>query len=129
MTEAELWELMFLEVGNSASAFNALLTIVFAYLATGYFVGRKLTVFQALGVSVLFIWSATMTALSVHGNLNRALWIVEQLAQLHPDEQFVLNRIFVHSFSVMATLSISVSLFFMYQIRKTPEVGAVHRKE
>ncbi len=129
MTEAELWEMMFLEIGNSASAFNALLTIVFAYLATGYLVGRKLTVLQALGVSVLFIWSATMTALSVHGNLNRALWFVEQLAQLHPDEPFVLNRIFLHSFSVMATLSISVSLFFMYQIRKTPEVGAARRKE
>jgi len=123
MTEAELWEMMFLEIGNSASAFNALLTIVFAYLATGYLVGRKLTVLQALGVSVLFIWSATMTALSVHGNLNRALWFVERLAQLHPDEPFVLNRIFLHSFSVMATLSISVSLFFMYQIRRTPQVG------
>ena len=122
MTEAELWELMAANVGNGSSMFSALLTLIFAYLATAYLVGRKLTVFQTLIVSALFIWGAGMAALSVHGNMNRALWFVQQLARLHPDESFLLNRSFIHSFSIMAALSIAVSLYFMYRVRRNPKL-------
>jgi hypothetical protein len=47
MTQAELWNMQLLAAANASEAFQGVVTIIFAYLVTAYFVGRRLTRFQA----------------------------------------------------------------------------------
>jgi len=130
MTEAELWEMFFLASGSSASAFGLLLTMLFAYLATAYFVGSRLTGFQALVVSSLFVFSSTLSTMGTYGGILRALDFIAQLQEIHPDKRFVfvaserMTYIFPALCGALCFLSIPVSLLFMYQIRKNPKLGA-----
>ena len=124
MTEAELWEMTFISTGNIASTFSVLLTVLFAFLATAYFVGRKLSTFQTAVVSVLFVWGALMLVLMVSGVMMQSLWFVQQLTQMHPEQTFVLSRTLVYSVITMMIIAILVSLYFMYQIRRGPELAA-----
>jgi hypothetical protein len=55
-------------------------------------------------------------------------YIVSQLQQVLPDEKFFMTTRFTFAFTTLATLSIPVSLFFMYQIRRNPKLGAVRRQ-
>jgi hypothetical protein len=58
MTEAELWEMFFEALSVTTSLFSVELTVNFAYLATAYFVGRRLSAFQTLVVSFLYVFGA-----------------------------------------------------------------------
>ena len=128
MTEAELWGLLlaFTEAGASFGA--QLLTIVSAYLAVAYFVGSRLTRVQGLIVSVIFAGAATTTVAGTYGATLRAAEVASQLQQIHPDKLFVLaGRMGRLAPGLSAALNLSlvpVSLFFMYQIRKNPKLGA-----
>jgi len=114
--------------GSTSSSFNLLLTIVFAYLATAYFVGGRLTGFQTLVVSGLFVYSAAMSTLGLYGGLLRTLDFISQLQQIHPDEQFVIgdsmSRVAPSLYAAVTFMAVPVSLLFMYQIRKNPKLGA-----
>ena len=128
MTEAELWQLLMMASGSTSSSFNLLLTIVFAYLATAYFVGGRLTGFQTLVVSGLFVYSAAMSTLGLYGGLLRSLDFISQLQEIHPDEQFVIgdsmSRVAPSLYAAVTFMAVPVSLLFMYQIRKNPKLGA-----
>lgn len=43
MTQAELWHLQLMAAANTSEAFQGVVTIVFAFLATAYLVGRRPT--------------------------------------------------------------------------------------
>jgi hypothetical protein len=55
MTEAEFLELSCDYAQNAQGLFGLLLTMLFAHLATAYFVGNRLSVSQVLIVSVWFV--------------------------------------------------------------------------
>ena len=124
MTEAELWELMFMSVGNSTASLSVLLAITFAYLAAAYFVGGKLSNFQTVVVSTLFIFGAGVATIGFFGALMRALEFVDQLQQIHPDRYFILSDNSVLGFTVLMAAAIPVSLLFMLQIRLTAKRGS-----
>ena len=128
MTEAQLWGLLisFSERGDSFGA--QLLTIVSAYLAVAYFIGSRLTRVQGLVVSLIFAGAAMTTVAGIYGAVLRAAEVASQLQQIHPDKLFILagrmGRL-APGLSVALNLSlVPVSLFFMYQIRKNPKLGA-----
>jgi len=128
MTEAQLWGLLisFSERGDSFGA--QLLTIVSAYLAVAYFIGSRLTRVQGLVVSLIFAGAAITTVAGIYGAVLRAAEVASQLQQIHPDKLFILagrmGRL-APGLSVALNLSlVPVSLFFMYQIRKNPKLGA-----
>ena len=128
MTEAQLWGLLisFSERGDSFGA--QLLTIVSAYLAVAYFIGGRLTRVQGLVVSLIFAGAAITTVAGIYGAVLRAAEVASQLQQIHPDKLFILagrmGRL-APGLSVALNLSlVPVSLFFMYQIRKNPKLGA-----
>ena len=54
MTEAELWHMMLLAADNTFSGMAGIASITFAYLAAAYFVGAKLSRFQAAVATVSF---------------------------------------------------------------------------
>jgi hypothetical protein len=128
MTEAELWGLLlaFTEAGASFGA--QLLTIVSAYLAVAYFIGSRLTRAQALVVSAIFAGAAVTTVAGVYVATLRAVEISPLLQQIHPDRLFVLagstGRLIPGLAAALELSIIPVSLFFMYQIRKNPKLGA-----
>jgi len=128
MTEAELLELACDYAQNAQGLFGLLLTVLFAYLATVHFVGNRSSVSQVLIVSVLFVWGAGILIVELQGALLRLGYIVSQLQQVLPDEKFFMTTRFTFAFTTLATLSIPVSLFFMYQIRRNPKPGAVRRQ-
>lgn len=124
MTEAELWELMFMSVGNSTDALSILLVITFAYLAIAYFVGSKLSNFQVVVVSTLFVFGSGVATIGFFGALMRALEFVDQLQQIHPDRYFILNDNSVLAFTALMAAAMPVSLIFMLQVRLNPEPGS-----
>jgi hypothetical protein len=128
MTEAQLWGLLisFSERGDSFG--TQLLTIVSAYLAVAYFVGSRLTRVQGLVVSLIFAGSAITTIAGLYGAVLRAAEVASQLQQIHPDKLFILagrmGRTLPGLAAALELSLIPVSLFFMYQIRMNPKLGA-----
>jgi hypothetical protein len=128
MTEAELWGLLlgFSEAGVSFG--TQLLTMVSAYLAVAYFIGSRLTRAQALVVSAIFAAAALTTVAGVYVALLRTVEIAPQLQQIHPDRLFAMagnrGRLIPGLAAALELSIIPVSLFFMYQIRKNPKLGA-----
>ena len=129
MSEAELWDMMFAIAGNATSAFAGLTTMVFAYLAAAYFVGSRLTGFQALVVSSFFVFFAGITTAGLYGTLNRGVDFAEQLQKLNPDRRFYMDEPLLFPLVVLCALTIPTSVFFMYQIRRNPKTGASQEKE
>jgi hypothetical protein len=117
MTEAELWELMFMSVGNGTASLSVLLTITFVYLAAAYFLGSKLSNFQTVVVSTLFVFGSGVATIGFFGALMRALEFVGQLQEIHPDRYFILSDNSVLAFTVLMAAAVPVSLLFMLQIR------------
>ncbi len=124
MSEAELWEMFFEALSVATSVFSGELTVNFAYLATAYFVGRRLSTFQTVVVSFLYVFGAAILTLSFIGMLNRGLYFAARLKEIDPDRFFLLNPSYVFTFATLLVLSVPVSLFFMYQIRRNPNLGA-----
>ena len=58
MTEAEAMELLLACVSNTISGFTVNISFTFAYLTAAFFVGARLTLFQTIAVSCLYVASA-----------------------------------------------------------------------
>jgi hypothetical protein len=123
VTEAELWQAFFAANERVGDSFNSLLSVTFAYLATAYIVGKRLSTFQALVVSFLYAYAAALMTVSCAAFLNRELEFASQLRAMHPDRYFVMSPDMLAAAVVLFALSIPVSLFFMYQIRRSPKLG------
>ena len=95
MTQAELWNMQLLAAANASESFQGVVTIIFAYLVTAYFVGRRLTHFQ-----------------------------MEQLTSQFGVESISPNAVVIPLYAVLMALLIPASVFFMYQIRGNPQLGA-----
>jgi hypothetical protein len=124
MTEADYYELLFMTFDSMIGSFGLLLSILFAFLATAFFIGSRLTRFQAMVVSFLFIFGATIMVAGTYGVMQRALGFVEHLRKLDPDEFFMMSATFANALLALMVLSIPVSLYFLYQIRSNPQLGA-----
>ena len=125
MTPAELWELRSVCVANAIGGFGNLLAIYFAYLATAYFVGQRLSRFQAAVISFLFIFGAGITAFVVHVESRRAIQFLSKLVAEHDEQSLVGNpALFAWSLACLMCITIAACLMFMYQIRRTPKLRA-----
>jgi lysylphosphatidylglycerol synthetase-like protein (DUF2156 family) len=124
MTEAELWQLHLLAVANTADAFQGVLTIIFGYLVTAYFVGRRLTQFQSAIVSLLFVLGTAGTSFMTFVEFRRAAMFMEQLTSQFGVESISPNAVVIPLYVALMALLILASVFFMYQIRRNPRLGA-----
>jgi len=100
MTQAELWNMQLLAAANASESFQGVVTIIFAYLVTAYFVGRRLTHFQ-----------------------------MEQLTSQFGVESISPNAVVIPLYAVLMALLIPASVFFMYQIRGNPQLGRVEASD
>jgi hypothetical protein len=124
MTQAELWQLMMLTVSNSITAFGVLFTIISGYLVTAYFVGNRLSRYQAAVVSIVFVLGAVLGAVMVLAMTRRAYYFVNQLQLQFGVRTFTPSTFVVYATGLLLVLLITASLFFMYQIRRNARLGA-----
>jgi hypothetical protein len=126
MSEAEIWQLMFMAVDSSLGCVAAILTMCFAYIAAAYFEGNKLSRTQALVITLIFVGGAGMMTVALFGTLSRYYQFNMLVRHLYPDERFVAGAYFVRVWTgLMVTIALA-SVFFMYQIRRNPQLA--HRR-
>jgi hypothetical protein len=121
MTQAELWEMNFMCIANALTAFSIYLTVAFAYLATAYFVGKKLSGLQTFVVSGLFIFASISAIGGCMAQLRRASEFQLQLAS--QSEELLLMPLTNASFwktymPLLMASGVLVSLYFMFDRRR-----------
>ena len=117
MTESEAIELFSMLGANAVSAFTVYISFTFGYLATAYFVGSKLTMFQSMVAGGLYIFSAGSAGLAQIVYINRMLEVTEKTASVL-DNVFLWNGLFwVWNMAVVQAVGIAVSLYFMWTVR------------
>lgn len=125
MSEAEIWQIMFMAVDSSLACIAAVLTMCFAYIAAAYFKGNRLSGTQSLILTLIFVAGAGMMTVALLGALSRFHQFVVLVKPLYPDEQFVAaGAYFVRIWIGVIVAMIAASVFFMYQIRRNPILGA-----
>jgi len=124
MTEAELWHMHLLAVENTTSSLEGVMTIIFAYLATAYFAGHRLTRLQAVFVSIFFVSGAATASFLALVEFRRAAFFMGQLTSRFGIESISPNNIVISLLAVVMTLFIPASVLFMYQRRRSTPPGA-----
>ena len=77
MTDAELWELIIMSLGNAASIIAVYLSVTSGYLIVAYLVGKKLTRMQNTLITVLYITFAMIITLATVANFDRAAYLLK----------------------------------------------------
>ena len=90
MTQAELWQLQLLAVSNSIDGIGVLLTVLSGYLLAAYFVGHRLSRYQAALVSTFFVVGAGLGAFMTFVQLRRAFYF-------HRTTQLSIRRAELHA--------------------------------
>lgn len=118
MTEAEALEVAGIFSSNAITAFSVYITFTMAYLVASFYAGSRLTNFQAIVVSMLYVFAATSTMLSLTGSVSVYGAAMEQSAigQVTP---FANGFFWILFMSILMSLGIVVSLFFMWSIRQS----------
>jgi len=124
MTEAELWHMQLLAVDNSIGGASILLTMISGYLAVAYFVGSRLSRFQAAMLSTFFTLGAGLGAFMALVQFRRAGYFIERLSAQFGVQSYMPNTAMTYVAGILLFLLIPAALFFMYQIRRNPRVGA-----
>ena len=125
MTQAELWQLQLLAVSNSIDGTGVLLTVISGYLVTAYFVGNRLSRYQAAVISVLFLLGTGLGSFMTFVQIRRTAYFIEQLKLQYGVQSFMPNTVMIYLAGVLLVLLVPTALFFMYQIRRSPRLGAV----
>ena len=118
MSEAELWQMMLLASENTFGGLAGIATIIFAYLAAAYFVGAKLSRFQAALATVFFTTVAGCWAFFTWVFYRRAIYFMRELTENYGIESFAPNDAIIPIFAILLGLLITACVYFMYQVRR-----------
>ena len=124
MTEAEIWQLQLLAVSNAIDGIGVLLTVISGYLVTAYFVGNRLSRYQAAVISILFLLGVGLGSLMTFVQIRRTAYFIWQLKLQFGVQSYMPNTAMVYLAGILLFLLIPAALFFMYQIRRNPQLGA-----
>jgi len=117
MTEAEAFEFALMAKANAVTTFTVYITFTFAYLAAAFFVGRKLTRFQALAASGLYVFSAMSAVMNHQSDLKFYKTALDHAGNLGPRD-IVSNPDFWSIYlGSLLLVGIFVSLYFMWSVR------------
>jgi hypothetical protein len=92
------------------------LSLTFAYLTVAYVVGSRLSRFQALAVSTLYLAGALISLLSILNSMGIYQGILEQSEYLQR-RVLVSGDLFSLSTALVLGSGVFVSLYFMWNIR------------
>ena len=118
MTEAELWHMQLLAAENTFVGMDNVATIIFAYLATAYFVGGKLSRFQAALATVFFVVVATMFSAYAFTEYRRVVYFLRELTESYGVSAMMPNDVVLPVGAIVLALLIPACVYFMYQVRR-----------
>jgi hypothetical protein len=124
MTEAELWHMQLLAVESTFIGMENVATIVFAYLATAYFVGAKLSRFQAALATVFFVFVAAVFSAIALTEYRRGIYFLRELTENHGVSAMLPNDVILPVGGIVLALLIPACVYFMYQVRKNSRPGS-----
>lgn len=128
MTEVEMYEITasYLEVvaafmGNYASHVSIYLSLVFGYCVVAYAAGGKLTRFQVIVASIMFVAAAEMQTLSMTTWVNSTRDILVELARVNPGIGGRGNITMIQQIAgiLIWQLGIVAALIFMISVRRS----------
>ena len=118
MSEAEAVEAAAVWSANILTILTIYVTFTFGYLVTAYFVGARLTPFQTLVVSGLYLSAAVLTILSAIGYTQAQVKILGSVPTVLDDVYLVTSgELWITYLGIMMPLGLVISLYFMWQIR------------
>ena len=119
MTEAEALALMAAWGGNSITAFTVYISFTFAFLVTAFFAGSKLTKFQALIASGLYVLASGICMLAEVTWLQGMFAISKANPTVVSDLTLWNGDFWVGYMATVLASGILISLYFMWRIRNT----------
>ena len=105
MTEAELWHMMLLAADNTFSGMAAIATVTFAYLAAAYFVGAKLSWFQAALATFFYTIVAGSWSFLTFVFYRRGIFFMRELEENYGIESFAPTDAFLPIYSDCAGIA------------------------
>ena len=118
MTEAETLEAVALYGDNAIGTFSLYISIIFAYLTVAYFVGAKLSRFQTIVVSGLYIAASAIVMVA-------NIATIQAWTSVVATNPTILNTLRLYTLkwlptymAILLTLGIVVGLYFMHDVRK-----------
>jgi len=118
MTEAELWHMQLLAAENTFVGMDNVATIIFAYLATAYFVGGKLSRFQAVLATVFFVFVASVFSAVAFTEYRRTVYFLRELTENYGVSAMLPNAVILLVGGIVLALLIPACVYFMYQVRR-----------
>ena len=110
----ELTEMYYWSQNLLALQMSLIMTVLFAYLALVYFVGKKLGRFEILSATVIYTVFFFYTLSSFAGNLRLGMMIADTLMSL--DSMWN-----VYAMPLLMSLGWATSVYYMYRTRREDE--------
>ena len=117
MNEVEAFEFTAMYIANALTALTIYITFTFSFLAAAFFVGLKLTRFQAIAACFLYVFSAGSAVLSMLGNLQWMGVAIVHAGNLAPPGMVQTAGFWELYLGILTSCGILVSLYFMWSIR------------
>ena len=120
MSEAELFELVAIYVSNCISAFTVYLSLVFGYLTVAYLIAPRLTRYQAIVATTIYLMGAISCVLTLLHSLSVLIGIENQLqlaSEIYNDVIFGNSGIWLISMALITSSGLIGSVMFFYNVR------------
>ena len=117
MTEAKTLELFGAYGQCAQTAMTIYISITFGYLATAYFVGSQLTTIQVCTGSALYLVGVGAAFLNQVVCTQSQFKILDSVPNVLQDLTLIQGDFWLLLLSILQTLGVIASLFFMWQIR------------
>ena len=117
MNEGDAIEAAIGTAGVVFSCFAIYISFTFAYLMTAYFVGNKLTRFQVIATTGLYVIAAGFMALVMIAWTQALFAITDATATALDTVLFIQRGYWVETFSILLSSGLLMSLYFMWDVR------------
>jgi len=118
MTEAEAFEAAAAWSSSAIASFTIYVSITFAYLTVAFVAGRRLSRFQTLVVSALYVFAATSGVMSTITDLGMLEIAIEHSPAAVADVPFTSEGFWQGYQAVLMIVGILISLYFMWNVRQ-----------
>jgi hypothetical protein len=123
MSELDAVEAVSALLANAMTSFTVYFSFTFAYLTVCYLAGARLSKFQAIAVSILYIVSASSTGMTVIGNQRAIEQIQISFPSIVIDRLLMFDMSFWHAYAGTLFIAIAaLSLYFMYDCRRLSKI-------
>jgi hypothetical protein len=118
MTEADTIEVAAICAANSFTAFTIYISFTFGFLATAFFVGNKLTRFQVLAATGMYLIAAGATVLVTLSWLKALFLVLNNQNTVLDAIPFMNGNAWVVIMSIITIGGMIVSSYFMWDVRR-----------